>query len=105
VEPFLPLRVSIANRNKEKGQIMARIRTVLPVAALAVGLAACGSRSDIEGRTLGGAGVGAGTGAAIGAVFGGVAAIPGALIGGAIGGGTGAVTSERVVDLGDPVWK
>jgi osmotically inducible lipoprotein OsmB len=81
---------------------IARISTL----ALVVGaLAACGSSSDMEGRTLGGAGVGAGTGAAIGALFGGVGAIPGALIGGALGAGTGVVTDENTVDLGDPVWK
>ena len=76
-------------------------RFVAPV-ALALLLAACGSTK--EDRAGGGAAVGAGTGAAVGALFGGVGAIPGALIGAAVGGGTGAVTDQKQVDLGEPVW-
>jgi osmotically inducible lipoprotein OsmB len=72
-------------------------------AAVTLGLAACGSTT--EDRAASGAGIGAASGAAIGAVFGGIGAIPGALIGAAVGGGTGAVTNERQVDLGDPVWR
>ena len=85
---------------------MARFATSsLPAIALALGLAACGTSKDEGGRVGGGAVVGAATGAGIGAIFGGVGAIPGALIGGAIGAGTAAVTDEKQIDLGKPVWK
>jgi hypothetical protein len=84
---------------------MAKIAKFSILVAAAATLAACGSRSDIEGRTLGGAGVGAGAGAAIGAIFGGIGIVPGALIGGAVGAGTGYATNEQTVDLGNPVWK
>lgn len=55
---------------------MATVAKISVLVAMAAALAACGSRSDIEGRTLGGAGVGA-----------------------------SAVTNEQAIDLGDPVWK
>ena len=73
------------------------------VAACAVGVAACGSRSDD--RVASGTGVGAGTGALIGLAFGGVGAIPGALIGAGVGAGTGAVTDKDQLYLGEPVWR
>jgi len=76
----------------------------LLVPALALGLAACGSSEDQGDRIGGGAAVGAATGAGVGAIFGGVGAIPGALIGGAIGAGTAAVTDEKQIDLGNPIW-
>lgn len=76
--------------------------TILLAASLALG--ACGSSQNQGDRALGGAGIGAGTGAAIGALFGGIGAIPGALIGAGVGGGTGLVTSDRQIDLGDPLW-
>lgn len=71
----------------------------------AVAVAGCGSSREPGDRAAGGAAVGAAGGAAVGALFGGVGAIPGALIGAAAGGTTGAVTDEKQVDLGEPVWK
>jgi osmotically inducible lipoprotein OsmB len=68
-------------------------------------LGGCGTASRPGDRVAGGAAVGAAGGAAVGALFGGVGAIPGALIGAAAGGGTGAVTDERQIDLGTPVWR
>ena len=56
---------------------MAKLVKISVLVAAAAMLAACGSRSDLEGRTLGGA----------------------------IGAGTGAVINEETVDLGDPVWR
>ncbi|WP_374449313.1 YMGG-like glycine zipper-containing protein [Stella sp.] len=73
------------------------------VAACALALSACGSRSND--RVASGTGVGAGTGALVGAAFGGIGAIPGALIGAGIGAGTGAVTDKDQLYLGEPVWR
>ena len=73
------------------------------VAACALTLAACGSRSDD--RVASGAGAGAGTGALVGLAFGGIGAIPGALIGAGVGAGTGAVTDKDDLYLGEPVWR
>jgi len=77
----------------------------LTLAALLLGLAACGTSERPVDRAGGGAGVGAASGAAIGLLFGGIGAIPGALIGAAVGGTTGAVTTDDDVNLGDPVWR
>lgn len=73
------------------------------VAACALALTACGSRSDD--RVASGTGVGAGTGALVGLAFGGIGAIPGALIGAGVGAGTGAVTEKEQIYLGEPVWR
>jgi len=75
----------------------------LLVFVLAGLLAGCGSNP--MDRTVSGAGVGAATGAGIGAIFGGIGAVPGALIGAGVGGATGAVTSDRDVNLGQPIWR
>jgi osmotically inducible lipoprotein OsmB len=64
----------------------------LVLAALALGLAACG---DTWGqRAVTGGGIGAGSGAVIGAVTP-LGVLPGALIGGAVGAGVGAATTPK----------
>lgn len=75
---------------------------LLTIAAAAVLLAACGSRT--EDRALSGAGVGAAAGAVVGAVTG-LSVVQGVLLGAAAGGVTGAVTSEKDVNLGTPAWR
>jgi uncharacterized membrane protein len=73
--------------------------TALSLSLLALG--ACGSsQSD---RALSGGAIGAGAGAIGGALVG--APVAGALIGGAVGAGTGALTDEKQIDLGKPVWR
>lgn len=79
------------------------LRSAAAVAALTLSLAACGS--DRGDRVASGAGVGAASGAAVGLLFGGVGAIPGALIGAGVGAAGGAVTDQKDVDLGKPVWR
>jgi hypothetical protein len=65
-------------------------------------LVACGnSRTD---RAISGGAIGAGVGAAGAAVLN-KDPITGALIGGAVGAGTGALTKEKDIDLGKPIWK
>ncbi|GIK96883.1 MAG: hypothetical protein BroJett029_10920 [Alphaproteobacteria bacterium] len=76
-------------------------RMTAAVAAIALGLAACGSSTSD--RALSGAGIGAGIGAAGSAVTGG-SILGGAALGGAAGAATGALTDEDDVDLGDPWW-
>jgi osmotically inducible lipoprotein OsmB len=78
---------------------------LIPCVLVAVALAGCGTSARPTDRVAGGAAVGAAGGAAVGAIFGGVGAVPGALIGAAVGGGTGAVTNEKQIDLGEPVWR
>jgi uncharacterized membrane protein len=64
-------------------------------------LSACGSsQSD---RALSGGAIGAGVGAVGGALVG--SPVTGAVIGGAVGAGTGALTDEKQIDLGKPVWR
>ncbi len=82
---------------------MMNIRVAAVTVALTLSLAACGG--DRGDRVAGGAGVGAASGAAVGAVFGGIGAIPGALIGAGVGAAGGAVTDQKDVDLGKPVWR
>lgn len=77
----------------------AKLATVLIAAAL---LAGCGtSKTD---RALSGAGIGAGVGAGTAAVTGG-SILGGAAIGGAGGAAAGALTNEKDLDLGKPVWR
>lgn len=65
-------------------------------------LAGCGtSKTD---RALSGAGIGAGVGAGTAAVTGG-SVLGGAAIGGAGGAAAGALTDEKDLDLGKPLWK
>jgi osmotically inducible lipoprotein OsmB len=75
--------------------------TVLAVGCTAL-LAACGTTT--EDRAISGGAIGAGVGAATGAATGG-SMLGGALIGGAAGAAGGALTDERDVNLGTPVWK
>lgn len=71
-------------------------------AILILTLTACGtSRTD---RALSGAGLGAGIGAGTAAVTGGNI-LGGAAIGGAGGAAAGALTTDRDVNLGTPIWK
>jgi|APMed6443717190_1056831.scaffolds.fasta_scaffold98610_2 osmotically inducible lipoprotein OsmB len=67
----------------------------------AAGLTACGSSTGD--RAISGAGIGAGVGALGGLMLG--APLEGALIGGAVGAGTGALTKEKDINLGRPVWR
>jgi osmotically inducible lipoprotein OsmB len=72
------------------------------VATLIAILTACGSsKTD---RAISGGAIGAGVGAAGAAVLS-KDPITGALIGGAVGAGTGALTKEKDIDLGKPIWK
>ena len=75
----------------------------LAIAAMTIGLAACGENPGD--RALSGAAIGAGTGAAVGAVGGPVGVGTGAAIGAGAGAVTGAVTSPNQVDLGRPAWE
>jgi hypothetical protein len=72
------------------------------IAAMQLGLAACGSSKGD--RALSGAGIGAGVGAAAGGLTGG-SMLGGAVLGGAAGAATGALTGKDDVDLGKPIWK
>ena len=80
-------------------------RLLIPCLVLAAALGACGTSSQPGERVASSAGVGAAGGAAVGALFGGVGAVPGALIGAGVGGTTGAVTTDRQIDIGEPVWR
>ena len=70
--------------------------------ALALLLAACGTRPEERGIT--GAGLGAAGGAILGAVTG-LSVLDGALIGTAVGGIAGVLTDKDDLDIGDPVWE
>jgi len=62
------------------------------LAAVLLGLSACG---DTWGqRAVTGGAIGAGSGAAVGAVTG-IGVLPGAIVGGAVGAGVGAATTPR----------
>ena len=80
---------------------MNRTILVLAITASAFGLAACGSSTGD--RALSGGGIGAGVGALGGLMVG--APLEGALIGGAVGAGAGALTKEKDVNLGRPIWR
>jgi osmotically inducible lipoprotein OsmB len=78
------------------------LRLVLVTVLISFGLAACGeSRLD---RGASGAGIGAAAGAATSGLTGG-SLLGGALLGGAAGGAAGALTKEKDLDLGEPIWK
>lgn len=76
-------------------------KLVVVVASVSV-LTACGTTK--EERAISGAGIGAGVGAIGSAVTGGSAGT-GALIGAGVGAAAGALTDEKDVDLGKPIWK
>ena len=71
------------------------------VAGLGLLVTACGSSTGD--RTASGAGIGATVGVIVGAVTG-LSLIEGVLLGAAAGGLTGALTTDEVIDLGDPIW-
>ncbi len=76
--------------------------SILCVAGCVSLLSACGySTSD---RAISGAGLGAGVGAIGSAVTGGSVGT-GALVGAGVGAAAGALTSDRDVNLGRPIWK
>ena len=75
--------------------------SILLAAALA--LSACGTQPGDRAGT--GAIIGAGTGGIIGLAFGGVGVGAGAFVGAAIGAGTGALTTDKQINLGKPVWR
>ncbi len=76
-------------------------RSLIATTLLLLTLSACGNTT--QDRALSGAGIGAAAGAVGGLLLG--APVEGALIGGAVGAGTGAVTDEKQIDLGKPLWK
>lgn len=80
---------------------MKPIIIALAVLASTAGVAACGSSTGD--RAISGAGVGAGVGALGGLMLG--SPIEGALIGGAVGAGAGALTKEKDINLGRPIWR
>ncbi len=80
---------------------MNRIALVLTMLVMASSLAACGSSTSD--RALSGGGIGAGVGALGGLLVG--APIEGALIGGVVGAGAGALTKEKDINLGKPIWR
>lgn len=79
-----------------------RIAKIALSACVALTLAACGSSTSD--RAISGGALGAGAGAAVGAITGG-SVLGGALLGGAAGAATGALTKDRQVNLGKPVWR
>lgn len=80
---------------------MPRLSLVL-IAVIGIGLAACGETATERGLT--GAGIGAAGGAATGAATGGDPGT-GAILGGLAGGAAGALTEEEDIDLGEPLWE
>ena len=76
------------------------IRTALLLASLGT-LAACGQSTGD--RAISGAGIGAGVGAVGGLLVG--APLEGAAIGAGVGAGAGALTNQRQINLGRPVWR
>ena len=81
---------------------MKNLTRVTILAALTLGVAACGSSTGD--RAISGGAIGAGAGAAVGVITGG-SAVGGALLGGAAGAATGALTKEKNVNLGKPFWR
>jgi hypothetical protein len=89
----------LQNHERESCRMIPRICTA---ALLALGLAGCGS--TVGDRGLSGAGLGAAAGTAVGAVTG-LTLWQGALIGAGVGAAAGALTDQRDIDLGKPLWK
>jgi osmotically inducible lipoprotein OsmB len=80
---------------------MKRVTLAACLAFTLLALGACGSSTTD--RALSGGGIGAGVGALGGLVVG--APVTGALIGGAVGAGAGALTDEKDINLGKPIWR
>jgi osmotically inducible lipoprotein OsmB len=79
---------------------MKRIALAATLSLSLLALGACGSSTSD--RAISGGGIGAGAGAIGGWLLG--AAVEGALLGGAVGAG-GALTKEKQINLGNPVWR
>ena len=77
-------------------------RNMIALAAAGLVLAACGSTT--EDRAVSGAGIGAAAGAAVGAVTG-LSVVQGVVLGAVAGGATGALTDDKQIDLGTPLWR
>lgn len=75
---------------------------IIALAAAGLVLAACGSTT--EDRAISGAGIGAAAGAAVGAVTG-LSVVQGVVLGAVAGGATGALTDDKQIDLGTPLWR
>lgn len=82
--------------------LQAIVFPVLLAIALPLTLGACGE--SFGDRTLSGAGVGAAAGT-VGTVLLGGNPLTGALIGAGVGGAAGALTKEKDVNLGKPIWQ
>lgn len=80
---------------------MRKIMLILAV-PLALTLAGCGSSTTD--RALSGAALGGAAGAGVAAATGG-SVLGGAVVGGAVGAAAGALTSEKDVNLGRPIWR
>lgn len=80
---------------------MKPITLALTAFVCAASLTACGSSTGD--RAISGAGIGAGVGALGGLMLG--SPLEGALIGGAVGAGTGALTKDKNINLGRPIWR
>jgi osmotically inducible lipoprotein OsmB len=77
------------------------MRVAIPLIAVGIALAGCGTTPGDRG--LSGAGIGAAGGAVVGAMVG--APLAGAAIGAAGGAAVGAASSPSAIDLGKPVWE
>jgi hypothetical protein len=83
------------------------MRLIIPTLCLAgiLALAGCGSSQNQGDRVGGGAATGAATGATVGLVAGPIGVVSGALIGAGVGAGAAAVTTDKQINLGEPVWR
>lgn len=81
---------------------MRKIQNAMVAVVVLTTLAACGNTKGD--RALSGGAIGAGAGAVGGAVLG-ADPITGAVLGGVVGAAAGAVTKNKDVDLGEPIWK
>jgi len=92
----------------EQGDFIMRRWLVSSVSTLSLALLVCGTLAacghSTGDRALSGAAIGAGAGAVGSAVTGG-SPLGGALLGGAVGAGVGALTDDRDVNLGRPIWR
>ncbi len=83
---------------------MRHYQSIITTASIVAILTLTGCGSSTSDRALSGGGIGAGVGAVGGALIGG-SPVTGALVGGAAGAATGALTKDKDVDLGKPIWK
>lgn len=78
------------------------VKSILTSTIIIGMLAACGHTTGD--RALSGGAIGAGAGAVGGALLGGDP-VTGAVVGGAVGAGVGALTDDRDINLGRPLWR